>query len=105
MSKLMKRRFDFREMEEKFFKPLIEVNEPLAVNAEFKRCESSLVYNEKEEKMNVLILGLDSVSSSQFRRIFPRTFKHLNATGTIFDSLNSVGSNTYPNMLGNFFLK
>jgi hypothetical protein len=101
MSKLMERRLNYRRLEEESFRSLSQPNDPLVVDQEFKRCNKK---SAADEKMNVLILGLDSVSSSQFRRVFPRTFKHLNATGTVFESLNSVGSNTYPNLLGRLLI-
>ncbi len=101
MSKLMERRFKFKRLEKERFDTLTEPNNHLVVDAEFERCSKK---SEIKEKMNVLILGLDSVSSAQFRRVFPRTYEYLNKAGSIFESLNSVGSNTYPNMLGRYFL-
>ncbi|CAF0827923.1 unnamed protein product [Brachionus calyciflorus] len=57
--------------------------------------------DQTENKMNVLILGIDSVSSNHFRRIFPQTFNYLKQLedNLIFDHFNSLGQNTYPNVL------
>ena len=55
-----------------------------------------------DPKMNVLILGIDSVSYNHFKRIFPLTFSYLNdqlEDNVVFNHFNSVGGNTYPNML------
>ena len=52
--------------------------------------------------MNILMIGLDSMSSNHFKRIFPLTYDYLSRdldNNLIFEHLNSVGSNTYPNML------
>lgn len=57
---------------------------------------------EAKEKFNILILGFDSVSFNHFKRIFPLTFSFLNndlEDNIIFEHLNSVGGNTYPNIL------
>jgi hypothetical protein len=51
---------------------------------------------------NVLLIGIDSLSFNHFRRIFPITFDYLNDQlddNLIFSRFNSVGSNTYPNVL------
>ena len=57
-----------------------------------------------EEKMNVLMIGIDSVSRHHFRRVFPRTYEFLadgaHASHTaIFRQFSSLGTNTYPNII------
>jgi predicted nuclease of predicted toxin-antitoxin system len=50
--------------------------------------------SEIKQKINVLILGFDSVSNNHFKRIFPKTFKYLNEilkNNIIYSSFNSVG--------------
>jgi hypothetical protein len=53
------------------------------------------------EKMNVLLIGIDSLSHDQFTRIFPLTYlylrNHLKDT-LFFKRFNSNGENTLPNM-------
>lgn len=100
MSKLMQKRFAFRGIERDALKNLVEPGDPLVVDKEFERCHEHPV---NKKKMSVLVIGLDSISTSQFRRVFPRTYKHLTGDSTIFENLNSVGSNTYPNMIGKSF--
>lgn len=97
MSKLMNKRQYFRALEDKFTKPYKDL--PLLRKNDFKECFKQ---PNSSPKMNVLIIGLDSVSSSHFKRIFPRTFAYLNDQAErnfIFENLNSVGTNTYPNIL------
>ena len=53
-------------------------------------------------KLNVLILGIDSVSLNHFRRVFPLTYKYLNEKlekNIIFERFNKIGENTYPNLI------
>lgn len=55
-----------------------------------------------QEKLNVLAIGIDSLSANHFKRVFPLTYKYLNQdleNNIIFEHFNSVGSNTYPNMI------
>jgi hypothetical protein len=55
-----------------------------------------------EQKMNVLIIGIDSVSANHFKRVFPKTFAYLNEdleNNVIFDHFNSAGFNTFPNIV------
>jgi hypothetical protein len=54
------------------------------------------------KKMNVMILAFDSVSLNHFKRIFPLTFDYLKnklENTNVYDSVSSVGHNTYPNVL------
>jgi hypothetical protein len=55
-----------------------------------------------DEKMNVLMLGIDSLSYAHFRRSMPLTHNYLNnelSTNILYTSMNVVGENTYPNIL------
>ena len=55
-----------------------------------------------KEKMNVLLIGIDSVSHKHFERIFPSTFKFLKEeleNNLIYDNFNSVAENTLPNLI------
>jgi len=54
--------------------------------------------NEFNSKMNVLILGIDSLSFPHLKRSFPRFYKFLSQelNGNVFyENLNKVGENTY----------
>lgn len=52
------------------------------------------------KKMNVLLLGIDSVSHRHFERIFSSTLSYLkNNQFIIYKRYHSVGANTYPNLL------
>jgi hypothetical protein len=75
-------------------------NEMLAL-AEYEECDS-LPGGELPDKMNVLILGIDSVSYPYLKRAFPLTHAYLAKElegSLLFENLNIVGMNTYPNML------
>ena len=51
---------------------------------------------------NILVLGLDSVSYANFKRVFPSTFKFLNeelANNVILDHVNSVAGSTIDNLI------
>lgn len=53
-------------------------------------------------KMNLLVIGFDSLSYNHFRRLFPQTYDYLNKeleNAITYDSVISVGLNTYPNLL------
>jgi hypothetical protein len=52
------------------------------------------------KKMNVLLLGIDSVSNRHFERVFPLTLSYLrNNQFIIYKRYHSTGANTYPNLL------
>ncbi len=58
-----------------------------------------------QNKMNVLIIGLDSVSFPHLKRIFPQTYKYLSrdlANNLIFENLHILGENTFPNLVALF---
>ena len=55
-----------------------------------------------EEKMNVLMIGIESMSLRHLKRSMPLTFDYLNnklMNNIMFTSVNIVGENTYPAML------
>ncbi len=52
------------------------------------------------QQMNVLMIGLDSMSYNNMRRVLPRTYEYLDKEledNVILDNFNSVGENTFPN--------
>ena len=54
-----------------------------------------------EKKMNILMLGFDSLSYQHFQRVMPITFKYLSKSlenNVMFTSMNRVGENTHPNV-------
>jgi hypothetical protein len=69
--------------------------------ADYEECEK-IQGGELPKKMNVLIIVLDSVALPFLKRSFPLTYNYLIRdleNNLIFESLNIVGENTYPNML------
>ena len=100
MSKLIQQHSSHRKSVEKFISNFNNSKSKLMLKDFYaSECETN---NLNEKKMNILILGLDSLSSSHFRRVFPLTFEYLNTKSIIFDHINSVGANTYPNILSLF---
>jgi len=97
MSKLIEQHTLQRKNVEEFNLNFNDSKSKLMLNDYYaKECETS---NLTEKKMNVLMIGIDSMSSSHFKRVFPLTYEYLNSKSLIFDHVNSVGSNTYPNVL------
>lgn len=80
MTVLMERRQVFRQYE-RLAGDAVREN-PLIKDAEFEQCQGSGDDTEKreEQRMNVLVIGLDSISSAHFRRVFPLTFAELEQT-------------------------
>ena len=65
-----------------------------------KECNLNIKLN--HQKMNVLMIGIDSLSHDQFALIFPMTYLYLRdhlKDNLIFKRFNNNGENTYPNML------
>jgi hypothetical protein len=96
------KRLNFKKIVENFKISLNISNHHLLSHNDdkFKQCSNKDANS--EERFNVLILGIDSVSYNHFKRIFPLTFSFLNNElddNIIFEQLNSVGGNTYPNIL------
>ncbi len=56
-----------------------------------------------DKKMNVLMTGFDSLSYQHFQRVLPQTFHYLSnilENNIMFTSVNRVGENTHPNLIG-----
>lgn len=67
-----------------------------------EQCKSNRTQTNSLNKLNVFIIGIDSVSFNHFKRIFPLTYEYLKndlEDNLIFENFNSVGENTYPNIL------
>ena len=74
---------------------------PILKDPEFIECENQNDTNSK--RMNVLMIGIDSVSYNNMLRVFPLTYNYLNNeldNNVIFDNYNSIAENTYPNHMG-----
>lgn len=78
MSALMERRKVFQEYE-RLAVDAVKTS-PLIKDAEFEECQSSSDTESKEKRMNVLMIGLDSISSVHFKRVFPLTLAELEQT-------------------------
>ena len=74
---------------------------PILRDGLFKGCDEPLKQNYTGTKMNVLIIGFDSVSVSHFKRIFPKTYNFLTTLekNIFFENYKKIGENTYPNMV------
>ena len=84
----------------KLIEPLNNVlNTFLIKDSEFNECGSLLESNTNDKRMNVLMIGIDSVSYNNMQRVFPLTYNYLKEleNNVIFDNYNSIGENTYPN--------
>lgn len=58
-----------------------------------------------ETRMNVLMLGIDSLSFPHLKRSFPRFHEFITkdlANNVVFENFNKIGENTYPNLLALF---
>ncbi len=103
MSLLNDERQENIEMEKKL-PQRIESNLPLVINKQIKYCKTNEKMN-NNNKMNVFILGLDSVSYNHFRRMFPKTFEYLNEKlehNHFFEHHHSVAENTLGNLISLF---
>lgn len=86
MSTLMERRKAYQRNEELALSAVKE--NPLVKDAEFENCSDQANKNRsKEDKMNVLVIGFDSISSVHFKRVFPLTFAALKQTKGKFDGV------------------
>ncbi len=93
-------RKETEDLREKYASLDSETN-PMLTDLKFEECEK-LEGGELDNKMNVLVVGLGSVSYPNFKRTFPLTYKYLAKeleNNLMFENLNIVGENTYPNML------
>lgn len=82
------------------FKKIDNKNNPMLEDLAFDKCAPFEV-PKNIDKMNIMILAFDSVSTNQFRRAFPLTYNYLTslAGNVFFDNFHSVGENTYPNII------
>jgi hypothetical protein len=69
-----------------------------------EECGQKTTFNDdaNNDKMNVLILTIDSLARNQLERQMPLTFKYLTSQlkdNVFFEQLNTIGVNTHPNML------
>ena len=74
-------------------------------DVDYKECgDFSNEVKSKNKKMNVLIIGIDSVSQNHLQRVFPKTFEYLNnlKNNVFFENYNKIGEGTYPNIAGAF---
>ena len=60
--------------------------------------------NLHKDKINVFLMGIDSISRLNLIRAMPETYKHLNQTDDWFElrGYNKIGDNTLPNLLAIF---
>ena len=56
--------------------------------------------NDDDDRLNVIILGIDSVSRINLKRIMPKTLKYLRDKNWIqLNGYNKIGENTFPNLM------
>ncbi len=81
MSKLIQQHSLHRKNVEEFISKFNNSKSKLMLNDFYaSECETN---NFNKKKMNILILGLDSLSLSHFRRVFPLTFEYLNSKSIV----------------------
>ena len=96
---------DQRKKEKLSVQKIVEtLNSPVSKEVPFTLdgCSGSSESKEKTQmqQMNVLMIGLDSMSYNNMRRVLPRTYEYLDKEledNVILDNFNSVGENTFPN--------
>ena len=96
MSKLLEERKYFKSLE---IKGNSITHESDIDNIKFLEANNKL---KLKKKMNVLMLGFDSLSYQHLKRAMPKTFKYLNETlfkNTMFTLRNRIGENTHPNII------
>lgn len=109
-SKIIRSARDERNVAKSYIREKIKKVEPKPVQANpmlsdstYLACEElSQKHKSKYKKMSVLMIGLDSVSYPLFKRNFPHTYRYLTrnlSDNALFEMVNVVGENTYPNML------
>lgn len=107
MTDLIKEHKPFVEAIQNMQRKFNDSNEnPLFNNGNiYEKCDITEASRKKSKtfinKMNVLILIIDSTSLNHFQRIFPLTFNYLKSleNNIIFKNYNVIASNSYPNML------
>jgi hypothetical protein len=74
---------------------------PVKADVQFKLNKTSSESSSMEEKrLNVLLLGFDSVSRLNLLRTMPKTVKYLRRSGWLeMSGYNKVGDNTFPNLV------
>lgn len=75
---------------------------PMLSDSTYESCDNLSDDQTKFQKMNVLIIVIDSVSLAQFRRAFPQTYEYVTQQledNILFENVGVNGENTYPNML------
>jgi hypothetical protein len=74
---------------------------PMLKDLNYENCDYSS-NKKRSEKLNVLIIVLDSMSSNHFKRVFPETHEYLEKklkNNILFENFNVVGEKTFSNML------
>lgn len=94
MSDLITRRLKYRHIRDEFMQRLPQTH--LYFDMPF---DQNNYLQEAINQTNILIIGIDSVSANHFRRVFPRTHAYLERETLLFEHFNSVGFNTYPNVI------
>jgi len=98
MSKLIEQNELYRDYAEKLTARFSNSKAKLLLKDSYaSECETN--QTKPNKMMNLLIIGIDSMSHNNFKRVFPLTYKYLKEKESlIFDNFNSIGHNTYPNM-------
>ena len=106
MSELVAEQAAFKQLIEEKKKTLSDWKfNPMLNDVEFERCNQQdppTPTAVRKKKMNVLVIGLDSVAMNHFRRIFPVTYKYLTEQfeqNVFYERYNKIGENTYPNIV------
>ena len=97
MSKLVDERLKYKKLEKKGNNLTYEADNDDQY-LKFLDTKNNLLL---EKKMNVLMLGFDSLSYQHFQRVMPITFNYLTKSlenNIMFNSMNRVGENTFPNL-------
>ena len=105
MSKLIQDRKEYKILAKNRIKEFVidaEIKKKMYENNIYQENKCTFKNKTVHKMMNVLLIGVDSLSRDQFTRIFPMTYiylrDHLKDT-LIFKNFNSNGENTFPNML------
>ncbi len=103
MTKLIQKREKYKRLVEDFRGKRVypKVNSLINSIDYSLNCSRNRTSKNARGKPNVLIIGIDSVSLKNFKRIFPQTFNYLNnlQDNIIFSHMNSAGTSTIDNMI------
>lgn len=102
LSVLMKDRLKYQQDRDKFIQSLDAERRSRMYENHVLESSTAETSTKKKKPMNVLVIGIDSVSSNHFRRVFPLTYDYLKAhlqKSVEFTSFHSMGGNTYPNIV------